>query len=65
MAAEMGEARSRKGPIIRLFGVVLLFLGALDSMLSWRAGLAVEDFPVLLLGVGVFLCALGAIWGER
>ena len=55
----------RKGSIIKLFGVVLIFLGAMDSMLSWRGGFAVEDFYIGLLAAGVVIYALGAIRGQR
>ncbi len=50
-----------KGAIIKLFGVVLIFLGTLDSMLSWRGGFAVSDFYVFLIASGVLLYAVGAI----
>jgi hypothetical protein len=42
-------------------GVVLIFIGAMDAMLSWRGGMAASQFYVLLLGSGLFLYALGAI----
>ena len=50
-----------KGAILKLFGVVLIFLGALDSMLSWRGGFAVSDFYVFLIASGVLLYVVGAI----
>jgi hypothetical protein len=51
----------RKGAKTRLFGVVLIFLGALNSMLSWRGGLFVSDFYLLLFAAGSFLYVIGAI----
>lgn len=51
----------RKGYIIRLFGVVLIFLGVMDSMLSWRGGFTVSPFYLLLIGGGILLYAIGAI----
>lgn len=50
-----------KGFIIKLFGVVLVFLGALDSMLSWRGGFAPSNFYFWLIGGGLLLYAAGAI----
>jgi hypothetical protein len=55
----------RKGAILRLFGVILIILGGLDSMLSWRGGFAVSSFYVLLIGLGIFLFVLGAIRGRK
>jgi hypothetical protein len=57
----MDENEPRKGVITKLFGVVLVFVGALDSLLSWRGGLVVNDFYLALIGLGVFLFAIGAI----
>ncbi len=57
----MAQIEMRKGFIVKLFGVVLIFLGALDSMLSWRGGLALNDFYVWLMGAGLFLYAVGAV----
>jgi hypothetical protein len=57
----MPEQSSSKGSIIRLFGVVLIFLGVLDSLLSWRGGFALDGFYVLLIGAGLFLYAMGAV----
>lgn len=51
----------RKGVVIKLFGVVMIFVGTFDAMLSWRGGFAVSGFYVLLIGLGLFLYALGAI----
>jgi hypothetical protein len=55
------ENRPRKGVAIKLFGVALIFLGVLDSMLSWRGGFALEGGYALMMAFGVFLYALGAI----
>ncbi len=51
----------RKGAIFRLFGVVLMSLGGLNSMLFWRGGFDHGLFPLTLLGAGIFLYAVGAI----
>jgi len=53
-----------KGAIIRLFGVVLIFVGTLDAMLLWRGGLALDSSYTLLICTGVALFALGAVRGS-
>jgi hypothetical protein len=40
---------------------VLIFLGGLDSMLSWRGGFPPNDFYLGLLAAGLLLYAAGAI----
>ena len=57
----MGQDGTRKGAIVKLFGVVLIFLGVLDSMLSWRGGSSVSAFYVWLIACGLLLYAAGAI----
>lgn len=51
----------KKGVKTRLFGVILVFLGVLDSMLSWRGGVAVSDIYVILMASGIVLYVIGAI----
>ena len=67
MKSEMLEETTarRKGAVLRLFGVILVTLGGFDSMLSWRGGFAVSGFYVLLIALGLFLFALGAIRGRN
>jgi hypothetical protein len=57
----MESDRPAKGYIIRLFGVVLIFLGGLDSMLSWRGGFAANDFYLLLIVSGLVLYGVGSV----
>jgi hypothetical protein len=57
----MEKHEIRKGVKTKLFGVILIFLGILDSMLAWRGGLAVNDFYLLLFVSGVLLYIVGAI----
>ncbi len=57
------ESAPRKGAAIKLFGVVLIFVGVLDSMLFWRGGFRMEGAYALLIAFGFFLYALGAIRG--
>lgn len=53
-----------KGVKTKLFGTVLVFLGVLDSMLSWRGGLTMSGWYTALIGSGLFLYALGTIRGR-
>ena len=57
----MADPGPAKGVIRRLLGVTLIFLGMLDSMLSWRAGVAGSGFHVVLIASGITLYAIGAI----
>jgi hypothetical protein len=50
-----------RGAIIRLFGVILVILGTLDTMLSWRGGFEVLPFHAMLIVTGLLLCLIGAI----
>lgn len=52
---------ANRGAIIRLFGVVLVILGTLDSMLMWRGGFADVGPYVLLIAAGLLLYAVGAM----
>ncbi len=53
--------RSNRGVVTRLFGVILIIIGVLDSMLAWRGGFAVSDVYVLLVASGIFVYFIGAI----
>ncbi len=57
----MNNDVSKKGVKTKLFGVILIFLGILNSMLSWRGGLTLSSFYVLLIAAGIFLYLIGAI----
>ncbi len=61
----MIEQTPRKGAIIKLLGVVLVFLGAMDSMLAWRGGFAASDFYAVLILAGLALYAIGAVLYRR
>jgi hypothetical protein len=60
-ASRMRDDTSKKGVKTKLFGVGLIFLGALDSMLFWRGGLVVNDFYLLLFVLGCIIYIIGAI----
>ena len=57
----MADKAAIKGVKTKIFGVLLIFIGALDCMLSWRAGFAVSNFCNFLILAGILLFALGAI----
>jgi len=63
MTAETPEipAAATRGAVVRIFGVILIILGALDTMLSWRGGLELNPFHAFLIAAGLFLCLIGAI----
>ena len=50
-----------RGVIPRLIGVMLIFIGALDAMLSWRAGNVIENFYIFLIAAGLFFVVIGLI----
>ena len=50
-----------KGVMTRLFGVILIILGFLDSMLAWRGGFAVSDLYVAFISLGVFVYFIGTV----
>jgi hypothetical protein len=58
MAERGAEVRGAK---TKLFGVVLLIVGALDFMLSWRGGFMPSGFFVLLFGAGLLLYVIGSV----
>jgi len=61
----MHQVTINSGVKTKLIGVVLVFLGILDNMLSWRGGLEVSRWHVILVVLGLFLFAVGAIRSNR
>jgi len=55
------RAGTNRGAVVRLFGVILVILGTLDMMLSWRGSFEVVPFHAALVVVGLFLCLIGAV----
>lgn len=49
------------GAVVRLFGVILIILGSLNTMLSWRGGFELMSLPVYLIITGFGLVAIGSI----
>ena len=50
-----------RGAIIRLFGVIFVILGTLNSMLMWRGGFAVSTPYIGMIATGLFLFVIGTI----
>lgn len=61
----MEPDHNNKGAIIKIFGVVLIILAVLDSMLAWRGGLSFSGFYVFLFSGGALLYAIGAVRHAR
>lgn len=59
------QDKPRRGVAIKLFGVILVFLGTLDSMMLWRGGFALNEAYVLLILTGIFLYIVGSIRGRK
>lgn len=53
--------KANRGVVTRLFGVVLIIIGVLDSMLAWRGGFAISDVFVLFIATGIFVYFIGAV----
>ncbi len=53
--------RSSRGAFARMFGVILIILGTLDIMLSWRGAFEIVPFHVMLIAAGLLLCLIGAV----
>ena len=52
-----------KGVKTKIFGVILIILGTLDSLLALRGGFTLNSFYGALIALGIFLYAIGAIRG--
>ena len=50
-----------RGAIFRIFGVILVILGWLDTMLSWRGGFEIAPFHAMHIVTGLLLYMIGAI----
>lgn len=51
----------KKGVMIKIFGVILLLLGAMDCMLMWRGGLPVSINFYAFIVIGLILIVIGSI----
>lgn len=59
----MTEIVPPRGVKSRLLGVSLIILASLNLMVSWRGGLEISLWQVLILGVGVAFFGYGAAKG--
>ncbi len=57
----MNEEPAPRGVKTKLFGSGLVFLGLLDSLLSWRGGDTPNSFYVILIVSGIVLIIVGAL----
>ncbi len=57
-------SKKGRGVTIRLFGAILIMLGSLDMMLTWRGAMHIEPFHAALFLGGIVLFGLGAIKGS-
>ena len=56
---------NNRGAIFRIFGVILVILGWLDTMLAWRGGFEVLPFHAMLIVTGLVLYMIGSIRRHR
>ncbi|MCH7509383.1 MAG: hypothetical protein IIB68_06035 [Proteobacteria bacterium] len=61
MMDDTNNKNATKGVITRLFGVILIILGILNTMLAWRGGFAVSDLYIAFISFGVFVYLIGAV----
>jgi hypothetical protein len=61
VSAQSATSQSTKGAVVRLFGVILIILGALNTMLSWRGGFEILSLPVFLIAAGCLLCLISVV----
>ena len=52
---------TNRGSIIKLFGVILIFIGTLDLMLFWRGGMPINTFYLVLIATGFLLYVVGML----
>lgn len=55
----------RRGVKTKILGVCLLFLGLMDSLLSWRGGFEVSNLYVVLVALGLVLIVVGNVRQRR
>jgi hypothetical protein len=64
-APAIDDQEPRRGVKTRMLGAGLIFLGMLDSLLSWRGGFEPSLFHWFLIAGGIVIFALGAIRQRR
>ncbi len=55
------EDAPKKGVKTKIFGVILIVLGVLNSMLSFRGGFEISSFQNAILVTGVVLYIIGVV----
>jgi len=58
---EASQRQNPRGAVVKLFGVILIILGSLNSMLSWRGGFELLSLPVILIASGLLLYLIGSV----
>ena len=56
-----GEFKAPKGIKKQIFGSVLFFLGALNTMFAMKAGTEVDNFNPLLIFIGIVIFIYGGV----
>lgn len=56
----MADADPPKGVVLKIFGIVLMFLGAINLMLLWRASMLADSLFVGFFLVGIVFYTVGA-----
>lgn len=60
-ASPMEEDTPKKGVKTKIFGVILIVLGALNSMLSFRGGFEISSLHNAILAAGIVLYIIGVV----
>ncbi|MBI5328679.1 MAG: hypothetical protein HZB80_10400 [Deltaproteobacteria bacterium] len=56
--------RPKRAVGLRVFGIILFFLGVINIMFSFKAGIEVQGFYIFLIAAGAVLFATG-VWKNR
>ena len=59
------EIQEKKGIAIKVFGISLFLIGALNTMLCWRGGIAANTFGPSVMLAGIILFIIGTIRGAE
>jgi hypothetical protein len=52
---------TNKGIVSKIFGAIMVMLGAMDCMLAWRGSFQISEFYIVLIGLGLALFCFGTI----